>query len=67
MAVVFCAFARSDTPVTLGPEHVEHEWLTLESAAARYLWPRATQALGEIRKLLGGGDAGPAEDVLRVR
>lgn len=67
MAVVFCAFAHSDAPITLGREHVDHEWLPLEQAADRYLWPRATQALGEIRKLLGSGDAGPAEDVLRVR
>ena len=67
MAVVFCAFASSEAPVRLGREHVDHEWLPLDEAAERYLWPRATQALGEIRKLLGGGDAGPAEDVLRVR
>ena len=67
MAVVFCAFARSDAPVTLGREHIDHEWLPLDEAAERYLWPRATQALGEIRKLLRNGNAGPAEDVLRVR
>lgn len=67
MAVVFCAFARSDAPVTLGREHVDHEWLPLDEAAERYIWPRAAQALGEIRKLLAGGNAGPAEDVLRVR
>lgn len=67
MAVVFCAFVHSDAPVTLGPEHAACEWLPLDAARDRMIWPRAAQALGEITKLLGGGDAGPAEDVLRVR
>ena len=66
VAVVFCAFVDSGFPVTLGPEHAEYAWLAIDAAGARYIWPRATQALVEIRKLLGGGDAGPAEDVLRV-
>ena len=66
VAVVFCAFVDSGNPITLGPEHAEYAWLTVEAAAARFTWPRATQALGEIRKLLATGDAGPAEDVLRV-
>lgn len=66
LAVVFCAFVDSTARVTLGPEHQTYEWLPLDRAAERYIWPRATQALGEITKLLGSGDAGPAEDVLRV-
>jgi 8-oxo-dGTP pyrophosphatase MutT (NUDIX family) len=66
VAVVFCAFVDSGVPVVLGAEHVEYAWLTMEAAAARFTWPRATQALGEIAKLLSTGDAGPAEDVLRV-
>jgi dihydroneopterin triphosphate diphosphatase len=66
VAIVFCAFVDSGAVVTLGQEHVEYTWLSMEDAAARFIWPRATQALGEIRQLLGTGDAGPAEDVLRV-
>lgn len=66
VAIVFCGFVDSGAVVTLGQEHVEYTWLSMEDAAARFLWPRATQALGEIRQLLGTGDAGPAEDVLRV-
>ncbi len=66
MAVVFCAFVDSGSKVTLGPEHSEYAWLPMDAAAARFTWPRATQALDEIRKLLSTGDAGPAEDVLRV-
>jgi type II secretory ATPase GspE/PulE/Tfp pilus assembly ATPase PilB-like protein/8-oxo-dGTP pyrophosphatase MutT (NUDIX family) len=67
VAVVFCAFVDSGNPVTLGPEHAEYAWLPMDTAGARFTWPRATQALAEISKLLSGGDAGPAEDVLRLR
>ncbi len=67
LAVVFCAFADSLNRVTLGSEHDAYEWLPIDEAPARLIWPRATQALGEIRKLLASGDAGAAEDVLRVR
>jgi 8-oxo-dGTP pyrophosphatase MutT (NUDIX family) len=66
VAVVFCAFVDSGEAVTLGPEHAEYAWLSIDDAPARFTWPRAAQALAEIRKLLGSGDAGPAEDVLRV-
>ena len=67
VAVVFCAFVDSGEAVTIGPEHAEYAWLPMDTAGARFTWPRATQALGEIKKLLSTGDAGPAEDVLRVR
>jgi type II secretory ATPase GspE/PulE/Tfp pilus assembly ATPase PilB-like protein/8-oxo-dGTP pyrophosphatase MutT (NUDIX family) len=67
VAVVFCAFVDSGMSVTLGAEHAEYAWLSMEAAAVRFTWPRAAQALSEIRKLLSTGDAGPAEDVLRVR
>jgi type II secretory ATPase GspE/PulE/Tfp pilus assembly ATPase PilB-like protein/8-oxo-dGTP pyrophosphatase MutT (NUDIX family) len=66
VAVVFCAFVDSGDLVKLGPEHAEYAWLSMDDASARFTWPRATQALQEIRKLLSTGDAGPAEDVLRV-
>jgi len=67
LAVVFCAFASAATPLRLGDEHAGAEWLAIDDAARSYLWPRARQALSEIQQLLGSGDAGPAEDVLRVR
>ena len=66
MAVVFCAFVREPGEVRLGEEHEAHEWLTLQDAGARFTWPREREALSHIRILLGTGDAGPAEDVLRV-
>lgn len=66
VAVVFCAFVDSGSTVRIGPEHSEYAWLNIEDAPARFTWPRAGQALAAISKLLAGGDAGAAEDVLRV-
>ena len=38
----------------------------MAAATARFTWPREREALTHIGILLGGGDAGPAEDVLRI-
>ena len=66
LAVVFAAFVEDPGNVTLGPEHQASEWLSVEKALERFIWPRERQALREIVALLGSGDAGPVEDVLRV-
>ena len=66
MAVVFAAFVTEDSDVRLGVEHERYEWLSMGEAAARFTWPREREALEHIEILLGTGDAGPAEDVLRV-
>jgi len=66
MAVVFAAFVTEDSDVRLGVEHERCEWLSMSAAAARFTWPREREALEHIGILLGSGDAGPAEDVLRV-
>ena len=66
LAVVFCAFVAEPATPTLGPEHGAAEWLSVGDARARFAWPREREALDHIRILLGAGDAGPLEDVLRV-
>ena len=66
-AVVFAAFVGDRADVALGEEHDAFEWLPPEDAKARFLWPRSRTMLDDIVSLLGTGDAGPAEDVLRVR
>ena len=66
LAVVFAAFVAEPAAVALGEEHQRHEWLTVEAALDRFVWPRERSALREIVHLLGAGDAGPVEDVLRV-
>lgn len=65
-AVVFAAFVAEPGNVVLADEHDAHAWLPLDEAAPRFQWPRAREALSHIVQLLGRGDAGPAEDVLRV-
>jgi 8-oxo-dGTP pyrophosphatase MutT (NUDIX family) len=67
LAVVFAAFVREPANVVLGPEHQRYEWLDIDDARIRFAWPRERAALDEIVALLSGGDAGPVEDVLRIR
>ncbi len=66
LAVVFAAFVREPGAVTLGPEHQRAEWLSVDEARTRFIWPRSRAALEDIVVLLGAGNAGPVEDVLRV-
>jgi dihydroneopterin triphosphate diphosphatase len=66
MAVVFAAFVTEGGNVRLGAEHQRYEWLSMAEAATRFTWPREREALQHITILLGRGDAGPVEDVLRV-
>ncbi|MGH7528106.1 MAG: NUDIX hydrolase [Gemmatimonadales bacterium] len=63
---VFVAFVPSDASVRLGGEHDGCEWLRPEQARRRFAWPRERRALDDVVTLLGSGDAGPVEDVLRV-
>ena len=67
MAVVFAGFADRRSSLRLSQEHDAAEWYEVDGALKRLTWPRSKQALRDIQALLGGGDAGPVEDVLRVR
>ena len=63
---VFVAFVDVDIPVRLGPEHDAHVWLSPADAGARFAWPRERRALEDAVRLLGTGDGGAVEDVLRI-
>lgn len=63
---VFAAFVAPDAAVRLSPEHDRAEWLTVRDAARRFAWPRERRAVEDILSIVGGGDAGLLEDVLRV-
>jgi len=63
---VFVAFVPAGAAVRLGGEHDRHEWLAPAEAEGRFAWPRERRALQDAMLLLGTGDAGPVEDVLRV-
>jgi dATP pyrophosphohydrolase len=64
--ITFAAFVSEDADVTLGEEHQRFEWLSLDDACERFTWPREAHALRDARHLLGRGDAGSVEDVLRI-
>jgi dATP pyrophosphohydrolase len=63
---VFAAFVASSASVKLSAEHDRAEWLKARDAAARFAWPRERRAMDDILSIVGGGDAGLLEDVLRV-
>jgi dihydroneopterin triphosphate diphosphatase len=63
---VFAAFVPPGAEVRLSAEHDRAEWLPPAEARLRFTWPRERRALDDVVALLGGGDAGPVEDVLRV-
>jgi 8-oxo-dGTP pyrophosphatase MutT (NUDIX family) len=67
LAVVFAAFVDEPAALKLGVEHQRSDWLSVEEALDRFQWPREREALRQIAHLLRTGDAGPVEDVLRVR
>jgi len=63
---VYAAFVAANSSPRLSREHDRAEWLAPAAAASRFAWPRERRALDDILSILGGGDAGLLEDVLRV-
>jgi 8-oxo-dGTP pyrophosphatase MutT (NUDIX family) len=63
---VFAAFVLPDAAIQLSAEHDHGEWLGVRDAAQRFAWPRERRAVEDILSIVGGGDAGLLEDVLRV-
>ena len=63
---VFAAFVPPAAAVQLSAEHDRGEWLRIRDAAQRFAWPRERRAVEDILSIVGGGDAGLLEDVLRV-
>jgi dATP pyrophosphohydrolase len=66
MIPVFAAFVSKHAKVKLSGEHDEHEWLRAQAARVRMSWPRLRREIGYAIRLVGLGDAGPLEDVLRI-
>lgn len=63
---VFCALAPAGAEVRLSEEHDASAWLPPAQASERFAWPRERRALADALALVGRGDAGGLEDVLRV-
>ena len=66
LAVVFAAILPHDSAVQLCAEHQRSDWLSVAEAMNRFTWPRERDALRHVEILLSRGNAGVAEDVLRV-
>lgn len=64
---VFVAIVARDARVVLSDEHDRCEWLPAREAQQRLTWPRERAAIDDILILLGTGEAGVVEDVLRVK
>jgi 8-oxo-dGTP pyrophosphatase MutT (NUDIX family) len=62
----FAALVAPEAQVRLSPEHDRFEWAPAGPAGERLAWPRERRAVAEVEILLGRGDAGPLEDVLRL-
>ena len=62
----FAAFVAPDATPRLSVEHDRYEWLPPDLAARRFAWPRERRALDDVLSMVGGGDAGLLDDVLRV-
>lgn len=63
---VFAAFVAPSAIVKVSAEHDRAEWLAARAAVRRFAWPREQRAVEDILSIVGGGDAGLLEDVLRV-
>ena len=63
---VFAGVVDARAAVRHSAEHDRAEWLEPRKAAARFSWPRERRALDDVLSILGSGDAGLLEDVLRV-
>ena len=63
---VFAAFVAAGATVKMSAEHDRAEWLRITDATRRFAWPRERRAVEDILSIVGGGDAGLLEDVLRV-
>jgi type II secretory ATPase GspE/PulE/Tfp pilus assembly ATPase PilB-like protein/8-oxo-dGTP pyrophosphatase MutT (NUDIX family) len=66
LAIVFAAFVSEPAEVTTGREHQRFEWLSVEAALGRFNFPAERESLRVVVELLGSGDAGPIDDVMRV-
>lgn len=63
---VFACIMDGAAEVRTSAEHDRAEWLTPSQAVARFAWPRERRALEDVLSILGSGEAGLLEDVLRV-
>ncbi len=64
---VFAARLGPDAVVTPSHEHDSWRWLPAADARQLCTWPRAVRAIDAVERLLGSGDGGVVDGVLRIR
>jgi 8-oxo-dGTP pyrophosphatase MutT (NUDIX family) len=67
LAIVFAAFVAEPATVAIADEHQRAEWLSVDDALTRFAFPGERASLRELVELLASGDAGPVDDVMRIR
>ncbi len=64
IAPMFCAIVGADAEVIINDEHTAFEWVDLDDAASRLMWPSDREALAEVRSVILA-DA-PAKQYMRI-
>ena len=64
VAPMFCAIVDEGAEVSIDAEHTAFEWVDLEAAPFRLMWPGDRQALEEVRAVIVAD--GIAKEYLRI-
>jgi dATP pyrophosphohydrolase len=64
LAPMFCAIVEENAAVTIDWEHTAFEWVDVEAAPSRLMWPSDRQALAEVRSVILAD--GIAKEHLRI-
>ena len=51
-APMFCAIVADDATAEINPEHTAFEWLNVNEASSRLMWPSDRRALEEVRSVI---------------
>lgn len=63
-APMFCALVDAHSVVTINAEHTAFEWVQVDEAASRLMWPSDRQAVEEFRSVILAGSM--AKEYLRI-
>lgn len=64
IAPMFCAMVAEGSAVAINAEHTDFEWVKLDEASAKLMWPSDRQALEEARSVILGN--GLAKEYMRI-
>ena len=64
MAPMFCALVTKDAMVTINAEHTAFEWVNVNDANAKLMWPSDREGLAEVQSVILGD--GLAKEYMRI-